>query len=181
MTFLDRLPGPLDTRKQREDALSNGHSAPAGLSSRAATVRWLVARLTNTIYEEDEDEETQDEPDENGPGDVSTASASSSSAGNSEGDAIAGIAFDSTDPLPAETTNTPAPSFTKLGSRPAAEADSTSSKLDASPDSVAGECTGLSGRTNKIADTCYAFWVGASLSVSTPLPPFPNQSPGAVR
>ena len=26
-------------------------------------------------------------------------------------------------------------------------------------------CVGLNGRCNKIADTCYAFWVGASLSV----------------
>ena len=27
---------------------------------------------------------------------------------------------------------------------------------------------GFNGRTNKRADTCYAFWVGASLSVSIP-------------
>lgn len=27
------------------------------------------------------------------------------------------------------------------------------------------KCAGLNGRCNKVADTCYAFWVGASLSV----------------
>lgn len=181
LTFLDRLPSPSGTRKQKESALPNGHSAPAGLSSRAATVRWLVARLTNTIYEEEDEEDTQDESDENGPGEVSTTSTSSSTAGNSEGDAIAGIAFDSTDTPPSETKQTSTPSFTKLGSRPATEADSTPTNLDASPDSVAGECTGLSGRTNKIADTCYAFWVGASLSVSNPLSRFPQSNPRPPR
>ena len=28
-------------------------------------------------------------------------------------------------------------------------------------------CAGLNGRCNKVADTCYAFWVGASLSVQS--------------
>lgn len=28
--------------------------------------------------------------------------------------------------------------------------------------------TGYNGRCNKIADTCYAFWVGASLNVRFP-------------
>ena len=28
-------------------------------------------------------------------------------------------------------------------------------------------CLGFNGRCNKIADTCYAWWVGASLSVRT--------------
>jgi hypothetical protein len=31
---------------------------------------------------------------------------------------------------------------------------------------------GFSGRRNKVADTCYSFWVGASLAVSPPTQPF---------
>lgn len=34
-------------------------------------------------------------------------------------------------------------------------------------DSLSVQYTGMNGRANKIADTCYAFWVGGALDVST--------------
>lgn len=32
-------------------------------------------------------------------------------------------------------------------------------------------CVGFNGRCNKVADTCYCWWVGGTLSVSLPVQP----------
>lgn len=155
----------------------HGDFAPTGITSSAATVRWLVARLTNNIHEDDDDAD----PDGHKPEPSSNQSTSSSLNSNERGVPVgdAGIVLNATTPLPADPhgPDPPTSKFLQSTSRspstgsPQSELPqgplSPASPASPSANSVTGECTGLSGRTNKIADTCYAFWVGASLEVSS--------------
>ena len=67
-----------------------------------------------------------------------------------------------------QATNPPAtdnPSFTVLNKTPALPPEILSFEslsLDSEPPTIAG----MNGRVNKPADTCYSFWVGATLAVS---------------
>ena len=59
-------------------------------------------------------------------------------------------------------------SFHKDDSYPANSASTTHDSMQTTeipPELLS--CAGLNGRCNKVADTCYAFWVGASLSVQS--------------
>ena len=60
------------------------------------------------------------------------------------------------------------PSFQVQGAHPVSAMD-VANEVGLFPDFAAEDlsCAGFNGRCNKVADTCYAFWVGASLEVCT--------------
>lgn len=113
-----------------------------GLSSPEATIRWLLSRLTTFVDEPDDD---------------------------SDNDSVSSVnAYASED---TSLDSTAESSFMKMGSQPVYS----SLDEDSGPDmpipvdprfeSLSTQYTGLNGRANKIADTCYAFWVGGALDV----------------
>ncbi|KAI9658814.1 MAG: hypothetical protein M1831_003840 [Alyxoria varia] len=122
---------------------------PFGISSRHRTVRWLTLRLTTTIEEEEMDSPTANFP----PYRASSASEPSAKPGS----------------LAPEDNPTSASSFQKFRSMPASYASRPpappQSNTSAMPGAIPVHWTGFNGRPNKIADTCYAWWVGASLKI----------------
>ena len=68
---------------------------------------------------------------------------------------------------PALTPKAFSPTFHVQGAFPVSVADSSvmSASVEVSPHDL--QWAGFNGRCNKVADTCYAFWVGGTLGVST--------------
>ena len=68
---------------------------------------------------------------------------------------------------PALTPKVFPPTFHVQGAFPVSVADSsiTNASVEVSPHDL--QWAGFNGRCNKVADTCYAFWVGGTLGVST--------------
>ncbi|KAI9713005.1 MAG: hypothetical protein M1828_001479 [Chrysothrix sp. TS-e1954] len=108
------------------------------------TIRWLVARLTTLL---DEDESTMDDEDDETVADIETTPLQTPSHFAAGSDAE---------------------SFTKLRSYPI---DAPSQIAHSTPlmqgqrQEDLDRMTGFNGRSNKVADTCYAFWVCGSLSL----------------
>lgn len=140
-----------------------------------ATTRWLLSRFTGWVDDQEED----DDDVEMANGDVHT---------QSNGNVVTAA-----DTLGAHDNNLAQnrapPSFEKLGSRPLS-ANTTeplplpdlqdtenlvSARSPPPPEDATGleavQWVGCAGRANKLADTCYVFWIGGSLSVSRS-PPF---------
>ena len=71
------------------------------------------------------------------------------------------------DKPPALTPKVFPPTFHVQGAFPVSVADASdpSASVEASPHDL--QWAGFNGRCNKVADTCYAFWVGGTLGVST--------------
>lgn len=140
------------------------------------TLRWLMSRITTFVEEEQpgEDDETDGEVDSHHSDDLSTASEALQTSNSSYADPASKYG-----PANGEAK---APSFEKLGSRPAPVENSQQppSQLansenivhaGSAPPEESGEdlmpgYAGMNGRPDKMADTCYVFWVGASLNVS---------------
>lgn len=121
-----------------------------GVSQPFQTIQFLTSRLTTEIDEDDFE--------------MAEGTVSSNSA----------FALEVADQQPPTTSENR--SFTKLRSQPAI--DRYTGKLGLDSDAFHAECmkpvswTGFAGRCNKIADTCYNFWAGASLKVSFRLSSF---------
>ena len=61
----------------------------------------------------------------------------------------------------------PSTSFQVQGAYPVSAVNSSNpAEISAEAPALNLECAGFNGRCNKVADTCYAFWVGGSLGVS---------------
>lgn len=73
--------------------------------------------------------------------------------------------------LPEPTTTMDPPNFHVMGAYPA-KAEAVAPLQHPSIEVSAEEMrwVGVNGRCNKVADTCYTFWVGGSLAVSTLYP-----------
>jgi len=167
--FLSRLPLPEGVKGAKfsahNDPKQEVHATPApGLSSFDTTVRWLIGRLTTTLDEEDLDEQYDDEEDER----QSVASTASTTAQSYEPPSTEDTPASSTGTTPEKET-----SFTKIKSTPVSalsdrkEPQTILDDPDVSPwDPVTTLWVGVNGRPNKLADTCYIFWVCGSLTVS---------------
>lgn len=71
------------------------------------------------------------------------------------------------DERPDPATQVFPPNFHVLGSAPARLAEPVSPERDSiEPKAEDLQWVGVNGRCNKVADTCYSFWVGGSLGVS---------------
>ncbi len=70
------------------------------------------------------------------------------------------------DEPPASTPKFPPPLFNVQGVYPVSIADDSlaNASIEMSPHDL--QWAGFNGRCNKVADTCYAFWVGGTLGVS---------------
>lgn len=146
LALLNRLPPEVaDPASTAQRNFKNGgnHQNP-GLSSVNNTIRWLISRMTTTI-DEDEYEPVDDETD-----DLSTSST-----------------FSNQGALSSPATTPESTGFVKLRSTPI---DSfplmEESTVGSSFYQMHNQWAGFNGRVNKIADTCYVFWVGGSLAVS---------------
>ena len=117
------------------DATNPGRSSTGPATRYDDLIRWLTYRQTTLLYEDDEEEETQKEQD-----DSQTA------------DAV-------------KPHQNPRPEADER-----LQVDETISSLPILPEASqlsreAWDCAGFNGRVNKIADTCYCFWVTGSLAV----------------
>ena len=167
--FLSRLPLPEGVKGAKfsahNDPQQEVDATPApGLSSFDTTVRWLIGRLTTSLDEEDLDEQYDDEADER----QSVASTASTNEQNHEPRSTDGTPASSIGTSPEKET-----SFTKIKSTPFSalsdrrEPQAILDDPDVSPwDPVTTLWVGVNGRPNKLADTCYIFWVCGSLTVS---------------
>lgn len=121
---------------------------PAVLSAPSELIEWLLDRLTTAIEEEDDDTDEEILP-----------------AGSDESlPTLLSEATKDSDP-PSQAS-----SFTKLRSTPLVEAQSKGIVIPRKADQMLVgrpfvRWTGFSGRCNKIADTCYAWWAGATLKM----------------
>ena len=124
-------------------------SKPLGLSSPERTVRWLMARLTTNIEEDDFDDRGE--------------------SNNHEEPVLPGLKPHMPNINPASDSERVERSFTKIRNLSHShdkKSDTAHSMSMALPDAAPVHWTGFNGRCNKVADTCYAWWVGASLEVS---------------
>jgi len=116
----------------------------SGLTSVNATIRWLLSRLTAFVEEPDDDSDTDS---------VSSVNAFGSDGTNGNG------------------SSSTEPSFINMQSQslqsPTEEGHERDMPIPVDPhfESLSTQYTGFNGRPNKIADTCYAFWVGGALDV----------------
>lgn len=143
------------------------------------TTRWLLSRLTDWVEEEPEDDdESVDDVDTHSNGSVPTALDSNQTPGTSFG--TDGIQNSTTE----QSKTTPPKAFEKFGSHPIStnttpplpvpdlsEASnvvhaSSPPPLDDTSELEQVQWVGCAGRANKLADTCYVFWVGGSLNAS---------------
>lgn len=146
-----------------------------GLSSFDVTVHWLVNRLTTSIDEEDLDEpadDSEDERDDRSMSSTTTSNAASKRHDSTPPSEVASTVTTSSDTTP-EKTSENGTSFQKLRSMPASALSDRNEPSDvlAHPDislfdPIHSQWVGCNGRANKLADTCYIFWVCGSLSVS---------------
>ena len=153
LALLDRLP-PNDHDRPPGADDSTYPAKPFGISSRHKTICWLTSRLTTAVEEDEIESPAANFP----PHRASSSSEPSAKPGS----------------LSPEDNPAGASSFQKLRSMPVGQtsrpAATPQSDLSAMPGDIPVYWTGFNGRPNKIADTCYAWWVGASLKVSQTLP-----------
>jgi hypothetical protein len=142
-------------------------TAAPGLSSFDVTVQWLVNRLTTSI-DEDELEDGDDDY-----GDDHSVASSTSLLNESTFEGAASPTTSATSVSSVPTTPEKDSSFTKIRSAPASSLSDRREPSDVAEDPhvspfdpVHSHWTGCSGRPNKLADTCYVFWVCGSLTVS---------------
>lgn len=136
------------------------------------TLRWLLSRVTDFVEEEHIDDDTDAE------GDTEMLSSDGSSTAN-EAFHTPDTSFSSNNDYAARD-NAHSHTLEKLGSHTAnasapppvpnvLDAKSVNVATPPLPEEDNGSSTmqwaGCNGRANKLADTCYAFWVGGSLSV----------------
>ena len=125
------------------------HQSALQTSKDDETIRWLTHRLTTAINETDEDLAEH----------VPTSSPVNPTPP---------LALESDHEYLGETLGEP--SFVKISSRPVSIKEA--NRPYDTAEEFLEECqkpvswTGFCGRCNKVADTCYVFWVGASLKVS---------------
>jgi geranylgeranyl transferase type-1 subunit beta len=172
--FLDRLPLPEGAKgkeltMETDSDESMEKTAAPGLSSFDTTIQWLVSRLTTSI---DEDELNDDDDDEDDGDDHSVVSANSVN-NNDAMSAAPSTSTSATSTSSSQAAPEQEHSFEKIRSAPASslsdrrEPTRVVEDPDVSTfDPVHSFWTGCSGRPNKLADTCYVFWVCGSLTVS---------------
>lgn len=141
LSFVERLP----TRTAVNPLLHN-IDKKSGLTSVESTIRWLLSRLTTFVDEPDDDSDDD----------------SVSSLNGFVGDGFNGDHTTSSDSPFLSTHSQTAFSSLEEDSEPDMPIP-----VDPHFESLSTQYTGLNGRANKIADTCYAFWVGGALDVST--------------
>ncbi|MCJ1373480.1 hypothetical protein MMC20_004708 [Loxospora ochrophaea] len=107
-------------------------------------VHWLVYRQTSTI--EEEDDEDDDNFSLHDTEDANQSASSSHSNGAYLGDGVQ---------ILGPPVGTPEPQLHAL--------PPSASPLESSPSDL--NWAGFSGRCNKVADTCYSFWIGAALAM----------------
>ncbi|KAL9528843.1 Geranylgeranyl transferase type-1 subunit beta [Sphaerulina musiva] len=147
LNFLGRLATPTSDRTTVDnDAPIRAPSDPD------ATIRWLVERQTDLEDIEEELEFSEEEAPAPAPAPSSTSSTSTDQP-----------------PAPKKPKTDPFPS----DSQPIPSSSSSTNPLHQSPDrstllpntgfmTLSPPDAGMNGRTNKVADTCYAWWTGAS-------------------
>lgn len=166
----NRLPLPRSAKPPQEPL--DDRSKALGLADPEATLRWLLSRVTDFVEEEHQDDDTDAD------GDLEMLSNDGSSTAN-EVFQTPNTSFSSNNDYAARESPLPH-SFEKIGSHVANPSEQLPlpNLLDADSVSVASsppsedeegagtvQWAGCNGRANKLADTCYAFWVGGSLSV----------------
>jgi len=139
LSFVERLPTRTAVNPQQHNAAEK-----SGLTSVHATIRWLLSRLTAFVDEPDDDSDT---------------------------DSVSSVNAFGSDGTSGNRTSSIEPSFIDMQSEclqsPTEEGDEPDMPIPVDPhfESLSVQYTGFNGRPNKIADTCYAFWVGGALDV----------------
>ncbi len=188
LALVNRLPPgvePFETSTSPVNSKNHGHFE-TGLTSLEQTVRWLISRITTLIDEEDYKDAMEHD---GGGGQYDDESDLETDGGSIISDQTSSTAeprpsSQSTVDTVSSVATTPEKSFAKLGSRPSADTVETHALVQPSPDMVPlvtspfdpfhSQWAGFNGRPNKIADTCYGFWVGGSLAVRA-LPGIPSR------
>lgn len=180
LSLLNRLPLPDGAKgsqkSSHEDPAEDIHMTPApGLSSFDVTVQWLVNRLTTSIDEEDLDEMEQDSEDDRDDHSMASTAASNTASERRQStppSEVASTVATSSGSTP-EKKDERDTSFRKIRSMPASALSDRNEPSDVAAhpdislfDPVHSQWVGCNGRPNKLADTCYIFWVCGSLSVS---------------
>lgn len=169
------------------------------LSNPDLTVRWLLCRLTTFVEEKEEEGDDETEPDTGMSDDdaLSTVTDAMQTPDTSFPSSSDGAQLDSATPGEASShgqnvmQDAGLKGFHKIRSYPTPPVEGDAADPVAAPPQLAAsqnlihaaspppagdddtasqqEWAGFNGRPNKLADTCYVFWVGASLKVRRPL------------